>query len=119
GVREKRRRLDDPQAVSLSASSSATPGEAALVDWLKGQSKRAIETACARVFLAGDVAWKVKRNADLGYADFRTVERRKWALDRELSFNKSSAPDIYRRVRAITRDAGGGLAWNGPGEAVD
>ena len=93
--------------------------EAALVAWLKDQSDRAIETACARVFLAGELAWKVKRNADMGYVDFRTAERRKWALDRELAFNRSSAPDIYRAVRTITREPGGGFAWDGAGEPVD
>ena len=97
----------------------SAPGEADLVAWLKAQSDRTIETACARVFLAGEVAWKVKRNADLGYVDFRTVERRKWALDRELAFNRAAAPDIYRRVRAITRQPGGGLAWDGAGEAAE
>jgi hypothetical protein len=93
--------------------------EAELVAWLKGRSERAIETACARVFLAGDVAWKLKRNLDLGYADFSTLERRKWALDRELAFNREAAPDIYRRVRALTREAGGGFAWDGAGEVAD
>ncbi|HEX3364759.1 AAA family ATPase [Phenylobacterium sp.] len=93
--------------------------EAELVAWLNGQSERAIETACARIFLAGDVAWKVKRNVDLGYVDFSTAARRKWALDRELDFNRAAAPDIYRRVRTITREAGGGLAWDSDGEAVE
>jgi len=90
-----------------------------LVAWLKGRSDRTIETACARVFLAGEVAWKVKRAADLGYADFRTAAQRKWALDRELVFNQATAADIYRRVRTITREPGGGFAFDGDGEAVD
>lgn len=93
--------------------------DADLVAWLTGRAERVIETACARVFLAGEVAWKLKRNVDLGYADFSTVARRKWALDRELEFNREAAPDIYRRVRAITRDADGGFAWDGSGEIVD
>jgi aminoglycoside phosphotransferase family enzyme len=96
------------------------PGqEAEIVTWLQGQSERAIETACARIFLAGGVAWKLKRNVDLGYVDFSTAARRKWALDRELDFNRATAPDIYRRVRAITREAGGAFAWDGAGEVVD
>ena len=107
----------------MSAKGEESGAQAGLVAWLMGRSERVIETACARVFLAGEVAWKVKRDADLGYADFRTPERRKWALDRELSFNKTTAADIYRRVRTITRDAQGGFAFAeeaGPGaEAVD
>ncbi|HZZ31324.1 MAG TPA: AAA family ATPase [Phenylobacterium sp.] len=84
-----------------------------------GQSERAIETACARIFLAGGVAWKLKRNVDLGYVDFSTRERRKWALDRELEFNRDAAPDIYRRVRAITAKPGEDFAWEGDGEIVE
>lgn len=97
--------------------------QAELVAWLKGRSERAIETACARIFLAGDVAWKLKRSADLGYADFRTPGQRKWALDRELVFNRATSADIYRRVRTITRTPDGGFAFadegHGAGEAVD
>ena len=78
-----------------------------------------METACAHIFLAGETAWKLKRHRDLGYADFSTVERRKWALDRELDFNRPNAPDIYRRVRAVTRDGTGALAFDGAGEVVD
>ncbi len=87
--------------------------------WLAAQSERTIETACARVFLSGEVAWKLKRNLDLGYVDFSTREKRKWALDRELDFNRTAAPDIYRSVRAITREAGGGLAWDGAGKPLE
>jgi hypothetical protein len=93
--------------------------EAEITAWLRGQSERAIETACARIFLAGDVAWKLKRNVDLGYVDFSTREKRKWALDRELAFNKTAAPDIYRAVRTITREADGGLAFEGSGRAIE
>ncbi len=93
--------------------------EAEIVTWLKGRSERAIETACARIFLAGEVAWKLKRNVDLGYVDFSTLERRKWALDRELAFNKTAAPDIYRVVLAITREADGGLAFEGLGAPIE
>ncbi len=93
--------------------------EAEITAWLKGQSERSIDTACAHVFLAGDVAWKLKRNVDLGYVDFSTREKRKWALDRELAFNKPAAPDIYRAVRSITREAGGGLAFDGAGRAIE
>jgi uncharacterized protein len=93
--------------------------EAEITAWLKASSERAIETACARIFLAGEVAWKLKRNVDLGYVDFSTREKRKWALDRELAFNRAAAPDIYRRVRTITREADGALAWDGPGAPIE
>ena len=93
--------------------------EAEITAWLKGRSERSIETACARIFLAGEVAWKLKRNVDLGYVDFSTREKRKWALDRELAFNKTAAPDIYRAVRTITREADGSLAFEGAGKPLE
>ena len=65
-----------------------------------------IETACAHVFLGPQSALKMKRHKDLGYVDFSTAERRLWALERELEFNRTAAPDIYRAVRRITREAG-------------
>jgi aminoglycoside phosphotransferase family enzyme/predicted kinase len=108
--------LDDAQALSLSGSATL---EAEIVAWLGGQSERQIDTACAHVFLQPDRALKVKRHADLGYADFSTPDRRLWALDRELEFNKAAAPDIYRAVRRITREANGGLAIDGAGETID
>lgn len=93
--------------------------EAEVVAWLGARADRQVDTACAHVFLGAEAAWKIKRHADLGYADFSTMERRKWALDRELEFNRAAAPDIYRAVRRITREAGGGLAIDGAGETVE
>lgn len=79
---------------------------------------RRIETACNRIYLTGDTAWKVKRPVDLGYVDFTTLDRRREAAEREIAFNRPAAPDIYRRVHAITRSAGG-LTLDGEGPAVD
>lgn len=93
--------------------------EAELIAWFAGRTDRTIDTACAHVFLGREAAWKIKRHADLGYADFSTPERRKWALDRELEFNKAAAPDIYRAVRRVTRGADGALAIDGSGETVE
>ena len=95
------------------------PLEAEICAWMGARSERGIDTACAHVFLAPDAAWKMKRHIDLGYADFSTADRRRWALERELEFNKTTAPDIYRAVRRITREAGGGLALEGQGETVE
>jgi aminoglycoside phosphotransferase family enzyme/predicted kinase len=99
--------------------SGPTALEAEIMAWLKGRTDKAIDTACAHVFLGADAAWKIKRHADLGYANFSTLDRRKWALDRELEFNKAAAPDIYRAVRRITREADGGLAVDGAGEPIE
>ncbi len=93
--------------------------EAEICAWLGARTERVIETACAHVFLGPEAAWKMKRHVDLGYVDFSTLELRKWALDRELDFNRVAAPDIYRAVRRITREADGQLAMEGEGETVE
>ncbi|HEX5775404.1 MAG TPA: phosphotransferase, partial [Caulobacteraceae bacterium] len=77
-----------------------------------------METHCARVYLAGGTAWKVKRSVDLGYLDFSTLENRRWALERELAFNKAAGPDIYRAVRRLTRTSDG-YEFDGNGEVVE
>lgn len=93
--------------------------EAEVIAFLKARAPRQIDTACAHVFLADETAWKIKRHVDLGYADFSTAERRLWALERELEFNRTAAPDIYRAVRPVTREADGSLALEGRGAPVE
>jgi aminoglycoside phosphotransferase family enzyme/predicted kinase len=81
--------------------------------------EKVIETSISWVFLFADRALKLKKPLDLGFLDFTTAEKRRWASERELAFNHATAPDIYRAVRAITRDSHGRLAFDGQGEAVD
>ena len=93
--------------------------EAEVVAWLEGQAERKIETGCAWVFLAGDTAFKVKKRVDLGFLDYSTLERRLWALERELRFNRAATSDIYRAVRRITRTGSGRLELDGDGASVE
>ena len=95
------------------------PEEAEVAAFLGAGAERVIETACARVFLTADAAFKVKRHVALGYVDFTTLERRSWAIGRELDFNRATAPDIYRAARRLTRRADGGLELDGPGPTVE
>lgn len=88
-------------------------------DWLGAKSDRVIETSCAWVFLEGGTALKVKKPVNYGFLDFSTTDKRRWAIERELAFNRATAPDIYRAVRRVTREANGRLALDGRGETVD
>lgn len=103
----------------MSPEASDGPAEAELRGWLGARADHVIETACAHVFLGAETAFKMKRHRDLGYADFSTPAKRLWALERELAFNRAAAPDIYRAIRKITREPGGGLAFDGTGQLVD
>jgi aminoglycoside phosphotransferase family enzyme len=47
-----------------------------------------IETHASVVFLAGTLAWKLKRAVQYDYLDFSTAERRKVMCEAELRINR-------------------------------
>jgi aminoglycoside phosphotransferase family enzyme len=96
-----------------------TVREQEVAAWMGERADRVIETSCARVFLVGEAAWKVKRPVNFGFLDYSTLELRRWSLERELSFNRAAAPDIYRAVRRLTRMEDGGVEMDGEGEIVE
>lgn len=71
-----------------------------------------IDTHAAIIFLAGNRAFKLKRAVKFPYLDFSTAERRKAVCKDELRLNKRTAPELYREVRAIRRDADGRLGFD-------
>jgi uncharacterized protein len=84
-----------------------------------GAAVRRCETHAAVVFLAGDRAIKVKRAVRYPFLDYSTLERRKAACRAELEVNRKFAPQLYRRVVPVTRQADGSLAFDGAGETVE
>ena len=84
-----------------------------------GQAVKRIDTHAASVFLAGARALKIKRAVEFPFLDFSTLAKRKAACAAELEVNRPFAPQIYRRVVAITRQADGALALDGGGEPVE
>lgn len=70
-----------------------------------------IETHAARVILAADTAYKVKKRVKLPFLDFTTLAAREKALARELELNRDQAPGLYRGLTTIGRRADGLLAW--------
>lgn len=85
----------------------------------RGTEVERIDTHGAMVFLVGAQAFKLKRAVRFAYMDFSTRARRHAMCVAELALNRRTAPGIYRRVRALTREADGRLAFDGIGEAVD
>ena len=81
--------------------------------------ERVIETSISWVFLFRDRALKIKKPVNLGFLDFTTLRKRHWAAERELTFNRLTAPDIYRSVRSICRDGAAGFVLDGGGELVE
>ena len=77
------------------------------------------DTHAAAVFLAGERAYKVKRAVRFPFLDYSTLGKRKSACEAELDVNRSFAPQLYRRVVPVTREADGRLALGGQGEVVE
>src|SRR5258708_10295573 len=84
-----------------------------------GAAVTRIDTHAASVFLAGDRAFKVKRAVRFPFLDYSTLPKRKSACEAELRINRPFAPEIYRRVVGITREADGALKLDGAGAAVE
>ena len=75
------------------------------------------ETPIAAVFLLADTAFKLKKPVDFGFVDYSTLERRRWAVERELAFNRRHAADIYRAIRPVVPDGRGGVRLGDAKEA--
>lgn len=84
-----------------------------------GQKVKRIDTHAASVFLAGERVLKIKRAVRFSFLDYSTLDKRKAACEAELAVNAPYAPEIYRRVVAITRQADGTLAIGGNGPPVE
>lgn len=78
-----------------------------------------METHGARVFLAGNEAWKIKRAVQFPYMDLSTLEKRRAVCRREVEINGMWAPRIYLGCVPITRERDGRLAFDGEGEPVE
>jgi aminoglycoside phosphotransferase family enzyme/predicted kinase len=77
-----------------------------------------VDTHAAAVFLAGPVAYKVKRAVKFPFLDFSTLAKRKAALEAEIDANRPFAPELYIGVLPIAR-RDGALALGGDGEAIE
>lgn len=114
----------------LNAAESAIahqPDHAAIVRWLSRPSSYphrpaavdALETHMSRVFIAGDLVYKVKKPIRLEFVDFTSIETRRQNCERELALNQYLAPGIYREVRPLTWTLDGGLRFDGEGEPIE
>lgn len=56
------------------------------------------ETHISHVFLCGEYAYKMKKDLDLGFLDFSSLEKRKYYCEEELRLNSIFAPELYLEV---------------------
>jgi len=108
--------MENPPADEVRAQESVF---AFLTDSMKHPDIRRIDTHAASVFLEGGRALKIKRAVRFPFLDYSTLAKRKAACDEELRINQPFAPQIYRRVVAITRSSDGSLSVDGNGTPVE
>lgn len=77
-----------------------------------------IETHISWVILAGEFAYKLRRPVNLGFLDFRELERRRQDCLDEVRLNRRSCTTLYLGVVPITREAGR-VRCDGPGVVLD
>lgn len=107
---------DQSEIIAFLSQASAYPrrdGEPRLI------TIERIETHISVLFLAGHLAYKLKRAVRLPYLDFSTAGLRRRFCEREVEINLRTAPTLYHGVVPVVRTPTGGLAVGGEGQPVD
>ena len=86
---------------------------------LANQTIERIDTHASVVFLAGDKAYKIKKEVKYPFLDFSNLEKRRLALVNELRLNRRTAPQIYLDLIPITSTEGGDVRLGGTGKIVE
>lgn len=105
---------------SPDATAVSNPVAAAIADGAVAGivPQRQVDTHAAHVFLTADRAWKLKRRVHYPYLDFSTPERRREALQAELTLNRRTAPELYLALHPVVRRPDGSFAL-GDGKGAD
>jgi aminoglycoside phosphotransferase family enzyme/predicted kinase len=90
---------------------------AAFLTQLAGGPPR--ETHVSAVFVGTDAVWKLKKAVRFDFLDFSSPAQREAMLRRELTLNRRTAPELYRDVVPVRRDATSLSLGDGAGEVVD
>jgi aminoglycoside phosphotransferase family enzyme/predicted kinase len=106
-------------------TSAEGAGDAEVEAWLRAGAggpiacDRVVETSISRLFFFPGRVLKLKKRVDFGFVDFTTLERRRWAAERELAFNRITSASLYRRVLTLRRGSDGAITTEVAGEVVD
>lgn len=82
------------------------------------QSVTQKETHISKVFLTGELVYKIKKAVNLGFLDFSTVSKRQRCCEKEVSLNRRLAEGVYLGVTPITH-SGGRFRLSGSGLAIE
>ncbi|SFI48314.1 bifunctional aminoglycoside phosphotransferase/ATP-binding protein [Bradyrhizobium sp. Gha] len=98
----------------------STPTQERIFAALTGHAGvKRIDTHAASVFLDGTRALKIKRAVKYPFLDYSTLDKRKAACEEEVRINRPHAPQIYRRVVAITEEPDGSVKVDGSGRPIE
>ncbi|MCK4843372.1 MAG: aminoglycoside phosphotransferase, partial [Dehalococcoidia bacterium] len=84
----------------------------------KPQKIELVQTQMSFIFLAGDFAYKVKKEVNLGYLDYTTLEKRHFLCHQELELNRRLCPGAYLAVVPIVEEKGE-LCIEGRGKTIE
>jgi hypothetical protein len=82
------------------------------------QEVKILHTHISVVFLAGPFAYKVKKPVNLGFLDFRTLEKRHYFCEQEVHLNRRLAPMVYQGIVPIAMTSRG-IQVEAKGETVE
>jgi len=77
------------------------------------------ETHISKVFLTGDLAYKVKKPLNLGFLDFHSLSRRRHFCKQEVRLNQRLSSGVYIDVLPIYQRPDGTFSFKGPGAIVE
>jgi aminoglycoside phosphotransferase family enzyme/predicted kinase len=102
--------MDVPRLIEALSRSSAYAGAVDAVE--------VHQTHISVVFLAGSLAYKIKKPVRLGFVDYGHVERRRHFCEEEVRLNRRLAPEVYLGVVPVTRE-GEAIRVEGAGEVLE
>ena len=82
------------------------------------ESVEMLQTHISYVFLAGEFVYKIKKNLDLGFLDFSSLEKRRHYCCEEVRLNRRLSPTVYLDVVGIT-DKSGKISVEGSGKVIE
>ena len=65
-----------------------------------------LQTHIGWIYLTRSYAFKLKKHVKFDFLDFTTVEKRRWACDREITLNRRLCPDLYLGLFPVVKDSG-------------
>lgn len=77
-----------------------------------------VQTQMSFLLIGDNYVYKVKKEVNLGYLDYTTLEKRLFFCQREIELNKRLCPESYLEVVPITRDKSD-IAIRGKGEIIE